>query len=210
LKCDIHQFFPSVNHAVLKQIVRRTIRDKKILRVIDLIIDSYNSGTTGKGIPIGSLTSQLFANCYLDPLDHYLKETCRIKYYARYMDDFMILHKDKTYLGKLKKEIEQFVRENLAVSMNPKTGIFHERQGIDFCGYRVWPTHVLPRKSTVKRAKKRLKRFMKVYRERPGILKHAADSIQSFLGYIKHCAGYTTTKELLSSIIFSHTIRRDL
>jgi retron-type reverse transcriptase len=202
LKCDIHKFFPSVNHDILKQIVRRTIRDKKLLNLIDKIIDSYEP--EGRGIPIGSLTSQLLANVYLDPLDHFIKEVHRIKYYARYMDDFIIIHHDKKYLAQLKVEIEKFVIEKLDMTLNPKTGIFHERQGIDFCGYRVWPTHVLPRKSTIKRAKRRLKRFMEIYRNNPGILKHASDSIQSFLGYIQHCSGWKTTRSLLSKIIFSH------
>ncbi|MDR1901760.1 MAG: RNA-directed DNA polymerase, partial [Treponema sp.] len=183
-------------------IIRRTIRDTKVLNLLDIIIDSYEA--EGRGIPIGSLTSQLFANLYLDPLDHFIKEVCRVKYYARYMDDFIIIHKDKSYLGKLKMEIEKFVNEKLDLTFNPKTGIFHEKQGIDYCGYRIWPTHVLPRKSTIKRAKRRLKRFASVYKDNPGILKHAADSIQSFMGYIQHCSGWRTTRSILNRIIFSH------
>jgi len=202
LKCDIHKFFPSVNHEILKGIIRRTIRDKKVLNIIDTIIDSYEA--EGRGIPIGSLTSQLFANIYLDALDHYIKEVKRVKYYLRYMDDFIIIHNDKNYLKELKADIENFVAEKLDMTMNPKTGIFHEKQGIDFCGYRIWPTHVLPRKSTIKRAKRRLRRFAEVYRDNPGILKHAADSIQSFLGYIQHCSGWRTTRSLLNKAVFSH------
>jgi retron-type reverse transcriptase len=202
LKCDIHKFFPSVNHEILKMIIRQTIRDMRLLNLIDIIIDSYEAD--GRGIPIGSLTSQLFANLYLDPLDHFIKEICRVKYYARYMDDFIIIHNDKSYLRKLKIDIENFVNEYLNLTFNPKTGIFHEHQGIDFCGYRVWPTHVLPRKSTIKRAKRRLKRFTAVYKDNPGILKHAADSLQSFIGYIRHCSGWRTTRSMLNRIIFSY------
>ena len=206
LKCDIRKFFPSVNHDTLKKIIRRTIRDKKVLNLIDIIIDSYNTdGTPGRGIPIGSLTSQLLANVVLDPFDHFIKEEKRVKYYARYMDDFIILHHDKKYLQKLKEEIEEYLHKALDLDMNPKTGIFHERQGIDFCGYRIWPTHVLPRKSTIKRTKRRLRRFARVYKDNPGILKHASDSIQSFLGYIKHCSGWNTTRSMLNSIIFSNS-----
>jgi retron-type reverse transcriptase len=180
LKCDIHKFFPSVNHDIIKQIIRKTIRDKKLLNLIDIIIDSYEAD--GRGIPIGSLTSQLFANVYLDPFDHFIKDERRVKLYARYMDDFIIIHHDKAYLKELKEDIEHFLLGKLDLNLNPKTNIFHERQGIDFCGYRIWSTHVLPRKSTIKRAKRRLRRFIRVYQDNPGILKHASDSIQSFFG----------------------------
>jgi retron-type reverse transcriptase len=201
LKCDIHKFFPSINHDILKRILRKTIWDKKLLNLIDIIIDSYEAD--GRGIPIGSLTSQLFANVTLDPLDHFIKDERRVKLYARYMDDFIIIHHDKAYLKELKDDIEHFLLGKLDLKLNPKTNIFHERQGIDFCGYRIWPTHVLPRKSTIKRAKRRLRRFMRVYRDNPGILKHASDSIQSFLGYIRHCSGWKTTRSLLNSIVFT-------
>ena len=200
LKCDIKKFFPSVDHNVLKRIVRRTICDKRTLNLIDIIIDSYEAD--GKGIPIGSLTSQLFANVYLDPLDHFIKEECKIKYYARYMDDFVIIHHDKKYLHRLKNEIENYITENLNLALNPKTAIFHERQGIDFCGYRVWPTHVLPRKSTIKRAKRRLRKMAAVYRSKPSIFRRAHDSIISFLGYVKHCSGKKSTNSILDSVVF--------
>lgn len=201
LKCDIHKFFPSVNHEILKKFIRRTIRDKKLLNLIDIIIDSYES--EGRGIPIGSLTSQLFANIKLDPLDHFIKDDNGIKLYARYMDDFIIIHHDKEYLKTLWKKIEKFVVEELDMTLNPKTGIFPGKHGIDFCGYRIWPTHVKPRKTTIKRAQRRFTRFTKLYRDNPGILKHAHDSMVSFLGYIKHCSGWNTTRSLFNKIIFS-------
>jgi retron-type reverse transcriptase len=201
LKCDISKFFPSVNHDILKKIIRKTISDYRVLNLIDIIIDSYEMAS--RGIPIGSLTSQLFANIYLNQLDHFMKEEMRVKYYARYMDDFIIIHNDKKYLHQLKAEIEEWVGLELDLNMNPKTGIFAERQGIDFCGYRIWPTHVLPRKSTMKRTKRRLRKFAAVYKDNHRILKHAADSIVSFLGYIKHCSGWQSTKSILSSIVFS-------
>jgi retron-type reverse transcriptase len=203
LKCDIHDYYASINHDILKRTIRKTIRDKKVLHLLDIIIDSYETdGKPGRGIPIGSLTSQLFANVILNPFDHFIKEDRRVEYYARYMDDFVIIHHDKKYLQKLKIEIENYIVGKLDLAMNPKTGIFHERQGIDFCGYRVWPTHKLPRKSTIKRAKRRLKRYAEMYQSNPIILQRAHDSIQSFLGYIKHCSGWRSTKSLLERIVF--------
>ena len=207
LKCDISSFFPSVNHDILKRIIRRSISDPAVLNLLDIIIDSYD--VEGRGIPIGSLTSQLTANVYLDPLDHYLKDECGVKFYARYMDDFVVLHHDKAYLRELWLDIEHFVRYKLDLNLNPKTGIFPGRHGIDFCGYRIWPTHVKPRKSTVKRAKRRLKKMARDYGTYPSILEHAKASLNSFLGYIKHCDGWKTTQSFLKKIVFKTQVPVD-
>jgi hypothetical protein len=169
--------------------------------LIDIIIDSHDSGESGKGIPIGALTSQLFANVYLSPLDHYLKEDHRIRYYARYMDDFVILQHDKAYLTALLSDVETFLAE-FKLTLNPKSGLFPGKHGIDFCGYRIWPTHIKPRKSTVKRAKRRLRKMARAYGTDPGILEHAKMSLNSFLGYIMHCNGWRTTQSLLEKIVF--------
>jgi retron-type reverse transcriptase len=202
LKCDVTKFFPSISHDMLKQIIRRTIRDRRVLWLLDAIIDSYSTeGMEGIGIPIGTLTSQLMANVTLDPLDHRVKEM-GIHYYARYMDDFVLLHRDQAFLREAWKDIEGFLNENLALTLNPKTNIFPGKHGIDYCGYRIWPTHINPRKSTIKRTKRRLKKFSKTYQENPHILEHAKMSIMSFFGYIKHCSGYKTTLSVLKKAVF--------
>jgi retron-type reverse transcriptase len=203
LKGDVHRFFPSIHQDTLQHIINRTIRDKKILNLIGILIRAYESPEQdGRGIPIGALTSQLFANIYLNPLDHYIKEGCQVTYYARYMDDFVIVHKEKSVLQGLLCNIEDYLHDELKVNLNPKTGIFPGKQGIDFCGYRVWPTHVLPRKRTVKRAKKRLKKMAVKYKTNPAILEHAKASLKSFLGYMKHCSGRRTTQSLLKATAF--------
>ncbi|MDR2741763.1 MAG: reverse transcriptase/maturase family protein [Treponema sp.] len=203
LKCDIKSFFPSVNHNILIDIIRRYIRDRKAMNLIGVIIRSYESPyQDGKGIPIGALTSQLGANVVLMPFDHWIKEKNHVEFYARYMDDFIILHNDKRYLWELLCKIENYLRDNLKLNLNPKTGIFPGKNGIDFCGYRIWPTHIKPRKSTLKRAKKRLRKMARMYRTNPEILEHAKASIMSFLGYIRHCQGWRSTKSVLESIVF--------
>jgi retron-type reverse transcriptase len=182
LKCDIKSFFPSVDHDVLREIIGRHISDKKTMNLIGVIIRSYESPyQDGKGIPIGALTSQLGANIVLMPFDHWIKEDNHAEFYVRYMDDFIILHNDKPYLWKLLSKIESYLHDNLKLNLNPKTGIFPAKQGIDFCGYRIWPSHIKPRKSTIKRAKKRLRKMARMYKTDPGILKHAMASIMSFL-----------------------------
>jgi retron-type reverse transcriptase len=203
LKCDIKSFFPSVDHDILMDIIRRYISDKKTMNLIGVIIRSYESPhQDGKGIPIGALTSQLGANIVLMPFDHWIKEENHVEFYTRYMDDFVILHHDKQYLWELLCKIENYLCDNLKLNLNPKTGIFPGKTGIDFCGYRIWPTHIKPRKSTLKRAKKRLRKMARMYRTNPEILEHAKASIMSFLGYIRHCQGWRSTKSLLESIVF--------
>ena len=203
LKCDIKSFFPTIDHDVLMKITGRYISDKKTMNLIGIIIRSYESPyQDGKGIPIGALTSQLSANIVLTPFDHWMKEDNHIQLYARYMDDFIILHKDKQYLWELLCKIENYIHDELKLNLNPKTGIFPGKNGIDFCGYRIWPSHIKSRKSTIKRAKKRLRKMAWIYRANPEILERAKASLNSFLGYVKHCSGWRTTQSLLKAVTF--------
>jgi retron-type reverse transcriptase len=203
LKCDISKYFPSIDQDILKNIIANRIADKNLLWVINKIIQSHESfEQDGRGIPIGALTSQLFANIYLDGFDHYIKEVCKIKYYVRYMDDFIIIHNDKKYLFEILCKIENYLHDNLKLNLNPKTSIFSGKQGIDFCGYRIWHTHTKPRKSTIKRTKRRFKKYVKMYKNDPSVLEHALQSIRSFLGYVKHCCGWKTTISILDNVVF--------
>jgi retron-type reverse transcriptase len=203
LKCDIKSFFPSVSQDILMNIIRRNIRDKKTMNLIGIIIRSYESPEhDGDGIPIGALTSQLCANIILTPFDHWIKEENHVGFYTRYMDDFIILHNDKQYLWELLCRIEKYLRDNLKLNLNPKTSVFPGKNGIDFCGYRIWPTHVKPRKSTLKRAKKRLRKMARTYRKNPKILEHARANIMSFIGYIGHCDGWRSAKSFLEYLVF--------
>jgi retron-type reverse transcriptase len=209
LKCDIKSFFPSVDQDILKRIIRRYISDKKTMHLFDVIIRSYESpDQDGKGIPIGALTSQLGANIVLTPFDHWVKEDNHVRLYARYMDDFIILHKEKEYLWELLCKIENYIHDELKMNLNPKTGIFPEKNGIDFCGYRIWATHLKPRKSTIKRAKKRLRKMTRVDKTNPEIYEHAKASLMSFFGYIRHCQGWRTTKSILQGVVFKSNSTR--
>jgi len=200
LKLDVRKFFPSINHDILKREFKRIISDKKIQELYDRTIDSFEPN--GRGLPIGALTSQLSANMYLNPLDHYIKDICAERYYVRYMDDMIIIHPSKQHLKCLCGKIETYLNEYLDLQLNPKSKIFHWTQGIDFCGYRIWPTHIKPRKATVKKARRRLRKYSKIYQDNPEILSKAHQSIMSFLGYTKHCQCYNTTRSTLDSIVF--------
>ncbi|MEJ5227171.1 reverse transcriptase/maturase family protein [Thermodesulfovibrio sp.] len=194
LKADISKYFPSIDHEVLKRIIRRTIRCKKTLQVLDEIIDS----TPGlKGIPLGNLTSQLFANIYLNELDHFIKEKLRVKFYIRYMDDFVILYNDKKQLHKWRVEIERFLNERLLLTLNPKTSVFPIARGIDFLGYRTWPTHKLLRKRSVIKMKRKLKKLSRLYSEGKIGLDKIRCVIASWLGHAKHANSYRVIQRVL-------------
>ena len=202
LKADISKYFPSIQHDHLTRILKRTIRDKDILRLCEIII--HNRGEHGCGIPVGALTSQLFANVYLDQLDHLIKDEFGVKFYTRYMDDWIILAPDKKRLWSILDAIEDFLTSRLGLRLNPKTQIFPASHGVDFCGYRIWPTHILPRKRNVKRARRRLQKLSKFYAHKQITLERARASVMSFLGYMKHCDGYRSTVAVLDNLVLKH------
>ena len=115
------------------------------------------------GMPIGNLTSQMFANIYLNELDQYCKHQLKIHYYIRYMDDIIILAQDKEVLHAWKAEIETFLKEELFLDLNRKTSIRPIKQGIEFVGVRIWATHMKLRKSSVRRIKREVHKISKEY-----------------------------------------------
>lgn len=206
LKGDIKAYFHSINRAVLLRLIERTIADKDVLWLIRRLIQCDGDD---EGIPIGALTSQLFANVYLDALDHRLKDDLGVKMYVRYMDDFIVVHQDKSYLRKLLATIDEIVTQELKLTLNPKTEIFKSGAGechaIDFCGYRIWPDHTKPRKRTVKCARKRFRKLSALYREGSIDLKRVTASVTSFAGYMKHCSGAVTSASVLGELTLARS-----
>ena len=150
LKMDVRKFYPSVNHAVLKQIIRRKIKCKDTLWLIDEIIDSTS------GVPIGNYLSQYFGNLYLCSLDHFIKEYHRVKYYFRYCDDLVILANRKKRLRRILKTIINFLKDiKLLPKKNYQISPVDDR-GIDFLGYRFFHNFILLRKSIVKKFKTKI------------------------------------------------------
>jgi hypothetical protein len=156
LKCDISKFYPSINHRLLKKVIRKKIKCKKTLNLLDEIIDSVNTPTN---VPIGNYLSQWFGNLYLNELDVFLKQENCVKNYLRYCDDFLLFSDDKTYLNKMAKIINEYVVKILELKLS-KCVLFPTAQGVDFLGYRHFHAgYVLVRKSTAKRMKRRIKRL---------------------------------------------------
>ncbi len=141
LKMDVHKFFDSVDQAVLKFMLRRKVKDADLLWLLDVFIDHPVPWTkSGKGIPIGNLTSQNFANYYLSGLDHFIKEHIRIEGYIRYMDDLVLFADEKETLWDAAKRIEKFLREKLKLEIkNGSSFLAPVKQGLPFLGFRVFP-----------------------------------------------------------------------
>ena len=155
LKMDISKFYPSVDHGILYGIVQRKIKCAGTLWLLREIIYSVPGG---KNIPIGNYTSQWLGNLYLNELDQFLKHEHRVQAYLRYCDDFCIFHDDKKYLGRMAGIIQEFLREKLKLTLS-KCDLFPVSRGVDFLGYRHFPDHVLLRKSTAIRMKRRLRKL---------------------------------------------------
>jgi RNA-directed DNA polymerase len=148
LKFDVRKFYPSIDHGVLKVILRRKIKDPDVLWLLDEVIDSAN------GIPIGNYLSQYFGNLYLTYFDHWMKEEKRCKYYFRYCDDVVVLSSNKVLLHKLLREVQEYLTANLKLSLKSNYQIFPvDKRGIDFLGYRFFHEYTLLRKSITQRFK---------------------------------------------------------
>ncbi len=203
LKLDISKYFYRVNHEILLSVLAKRIKDERLLDLIRNIVNSKAEPfglPKGKapqevpleewlyevGMPIGNLTSQLFANIYLNELDQFCKHVLRIHYYIRYMDDIVILAENKERLHTWKATIEEFLHEKLALELNNKTTIRPVRMGVEFVGVRIWNTHMKLRKSTVGRIKREVKKITARYAE-GRISKHSFDRrIASIRGLLDH------------------------
>jgi RNA-directed DNA polymerase len=161
LKCDIKSYFSNIDHRNLINFLAQSIKCIKTLKLLTIIIGSYQD-SHGKGIPIGNLTSQLFANVYLHPLDVFVTQKLNEKNYFRYMDDFVVISADKNYLIDLRTKIKNFLEQELKLQLHPKkSNIFRADRGLDFVGFMIKPTGVTKRKKTLRRYKKRHKKRLK-------------------------------------------------
>lgn len=181
LKMDIQKFYPSINHGILKQLLRRKFKDADLLQLLDGIIDS------AAGVPIGNYLSQYFANFYLSYFDHWLKEQKQVPYYFRYKDDLVFLSDSKQTLHQLLADVTRYLQDNLKLTVKSNYQIFPvAARGIDFVGYVHYHTHTLLRK-TIKQAFAR-----KVY--------HGAGNqvLAAYWGWTKHC----NSKKLLTKLLY--------
>ncbi|MCB9092834.1 MAG: group II intron reverse transcriptase domain-containing protein [Halobacteriovoraceae bacterium] len=200
LKMDIRRFFDSIDHRLLKSLIQKRIKDPRVLTLVDKIIDSFVFQTIdgrAVGLPLGNVTSQLFANIYLHELDLYVKHGLRKKAYLRFCDDFVFVSNNKDEFFSFVLNIREFLRENLFLEIHPRKIIFKSlHQGVDFLGYVLFLKYRTLRTTTKKRLKKRLKKKYSDYLDRK-ISKRALDQcLQSYLGILSHANQHDFSKAL--------------
>lgn len=184
LKLDIKKFYPSINHDILKALLRRKFKDNDLLWLLDEVIDSAT------GLPIGNYLSQFLANFYLTYFDHWIKEEKRVKYYFRYADDIVILSASKSELHQILYDIKQYLSNELNLTVKENYQVFPvAARGIDFVGYKFYNTHTLLRK----RIKQNFCRMLKS--------KKNDASIASYKGWAKHCNSKNLLNKLLNEKI---------
>lgn len=206
LKLDISKYFYRINHDVLMTMLRRWFADRELLDLLERIIRSavpfgLPAGASpgeveriyGVGMPIGNLTSQMFANLYLNDVDQYIKRELRAHCYVRYMDDMVILSGSKQQLHEYRHKIEAFLNESLKLDLNNKTVIRPLTLGIDFCGYRIWDSHIILRKPTALKMRRRLRKLQKDYAAGAVEWPEVKMSLASYNGMLKHCDSYRLT-----------------
>jgi retron-type reverse transcriptase len=181
LKCDISKFFYSIDKKTLYGIISRYVKDNEFLEFTKRLIFD---GTGKVKIPIGNYTSQFFANIYLNELDHFVKEKLKVKYYVRYMDDFIIVLPSKIECKNILREVKKIVEEKLHLTLNKKTNYFKNIQGVTFCGYRIFLNRKYLSKVNKKSIYKRVKRWNKLYTKKKLDILQTKDS---FISWVRTC-----------------------
>lgn len=218
LKMDITKYFYRVNHATLLRILERKIKDRDLLWLLERIVNCDREAfglpldadiaqgaeverLTECGMPIGNLTSQMFANLYLNEADQYVKHELKERFYMRYMDDMLILGDDKKHLQEIKDKVERFLNAELKLNLNGKTSIRPIRCGIEFVGFRVWSTHRKLRKTSAKKLKRGLKWIQRQYAEGNVTLDQIRPNLMSYLGVMKHFDSYRLRKKISETFV---------
>jgi len=201
LKLDIKKFFNSINHDILKEKLHKTIRDKRFLKVVDEIIDASDNG-----IPLGFYTSHWFANWLLQPLDHFIKEVLKVKYYVRYMDDMVLFGSNKKKLHKAKEAIENFLRDKLKLKLKENWQLFrfdyikngkHKGRALDFVGFKFYRDKITLRKNIMLRLTRKAKKIEK----KGKFTIHDARQLMAWLGWIDWTDTYNVYKKYIAPYI---------
>ena len=193
LKMDIAKYFDNINKNILLDILNRKIKDKDSLWLIQEILYAQKRE---KGLEIGNYTSQMFANIYLNEIDQYIKHKLKIKYYFRYMDDSILFVKTKLEAKETLEKIKVFLKEKLELELNKKTQIFKNKQGVNFCGYKINEYRLKIRDKGKRKLKKKIKKLKYEIKIGKIISKEAHKYLAGHLGYIKIANTYNLENKL--------------
>lgn len=193
LKCDIKKFFDSIDQDILTSLIKNKINDENAIWLLTSVIKSFK-----RGIPLGNVTSQLFANVYLNELDKFIKHTLKIKYYVRYCDDFVMVSASKVCLENLISQINNFLESHLKLSLHPNKIIIRKyHQGIDFLGYVSFPHHIVLRNRTKKRMFGKINLKMSEFKKYEISVESFNQTLQSYFGVLKHCDSCKLGKKVI-------------
>ncbi len=196
-KADIQKYFDNIGHSRLLALIARKIKDPLVLDLCERIFS--NGGQAGKGLPIGNLTSQFFANVYLDPFDHFVKENLGLRGYLRYMDDFVLFRPDKDDLKKDRKAIKGYLADYLHLTLKPKACFFNRAGlGLPFLGMRIFARHIRPQST-------HLRRIMKKYQAKRRAWQEGSLSEEELVAcgnsYFAHLSHYNTYQFRLKKML---------
>ena len=196
LKMDVAKYFDNIDKSILFNILKRKIKDEKLLWLIKEILYAQ---PREKGLEIGNYTSQMFANIYLNEIDQYIKQELKIKYYCRYLDDSIVIVKTKQEAKEALGKIQEFLKNNLELELNKKTQIFKSKQGVNFCGYKINEYRLKLRDKGKRKLKKKVKKLKSQIKEGKISSKEAKKYLVGHLGYIQ----IANVKNLTDKLFFN-------
>jgi len=216
---DIKKYFPSIDHEILKSLIRRKIKCPETLWLIDTIIEHSNPQEPvceyfdgdelltpfqrRRGLPIGNLTSQFFANIYLNGFDHFIKEQLHAVKYLRYVDDFAVFHDDRAFLQNLRLAVETYLA-GLRLKIHPvKSQIFATSRGANFVGFRIFLDSIRVRNDNLRRARRRFKRMQAEYAEGTIGIPELSQSLLSWIAHLQHGNTWRLREQLFASLVFT-------
>lgn len=227
LQCDIQKYFPSIDHTILKQEIRRKIKCKDTLWLVETIIDGSNPQEPvtdyfpgdalltplqrRKGLPIGNLTSQFFANVYLNRFDHFVQETLNCPRYLRYVDDFCLFSDNREQLARYRPQLEAYLGEKLRLRMHPvKSQLFETQYGVNFVGFRILPTRskvprslrIRVRNDNLRRSRRRFRQLQAQYALGHLSLAQLSQRLRSWEAHLFHGNTYGLRRALFASWSF--------
>ena len=211
LKADIKKYFENINHEILLNRVKKKVKDPKVLGLIKIILKNSirGGGRTQKGMPLGNLTSQFFANVYLNELDCFVKHKLKIKYYIRYVDDFIILDKSKEKLKDYKEKMESFLINKLDIELHPdKTKIFSLKRGTNFLGFKIFPHHKMLQKKNKKRFKAKFELYTSKYKKGQINYDEIYNFLEGWLAYAKNADTYKLRKNIIKE--FDNIFKKEI
>ena len=193
LKMDVSKYFDNINKKILLKILERNIKDQELMWLIKEIL---YANKREKGLEIGNYTSQMFANIYLNEVDQYIKHKLKVRYYCRYLDDSIVIVKTKKEAKEILEKIKKYLKENLELKLNQKTQIFKNKQGVNFCGYKINEYRMKLRDKGKRKLKKKVKKLKEEIKKGNLTSKQAKKYLAGHLGYIKYANNYNILNKI--------------